>query len=141
MLQCCHLSHGSGRPNLKRSNRLVLLVGVFLAVVAFVGIVLLIGSNGGGSGGIGNNPPPTVPPTQPTVFAAKDIGLGVTITSDMVTLQDVATPNRRGDAFGDLGQAIGQVARTPIKTGAQIGAGDFSTASTGCTTVPVPTGQ
>jgi len=123
---------------LKRSNRLVLLVGVFLAVVAFVGIVLLVGNQTPPNPQPGTGSPP---PTQPTVFAAKDIGLGVTITSDMVTLQDVATPNRRGDAFGDLGQAIGQVARTPIKTGAQIGAGDFSTATTGCTTVPVPTGQ
>jgi pilus assembly protein CpaB len=123
---------------LKRSNRLVLLIGVFLAVVAFVGIVLLIGQNNGGGGGGGGGGTATPPPTQPTVFAAKDIALGVTITSDMVTLQDVATPNRRGDAFGDLGQAIGLVARTPIKQGAQIGAGDFSTASTGCTTVPVP---
>src|SRR6185436_3626740 len=38
MLQCCHLSHGSGRPILKRSNRLVLLIGVFLAVVAVVAV-------------------------------------------------------------------------------------------------------
>ena len=122
---------------MKRSNRLVLLVGVFLAVVAFVGIVLLLqGGNNGGGGGTGGTPTP--PPTQATVLAVKDIALGVTITSDMVTTQDIATPNRRGDAFGDVSQAIGQIARAPIKTGAQIGAGDFSTATTGCTTVPVP---
>ena len=35
----CHTSRGD--INLKRSNRLVLLVGVFLAIVAFVGILLL----------------------------------------------------------------------------------------------------
>ena len=122
---------------MKRSNRLVLLIGVFLAVIAFVGIVVLFNSGGPGSGGSSGGPP-TPPPTQPTVLAVKDIPLGVTITADMVTNQDIATPNRRADAFGDVSQAIGQVARSPIKTGAQIGAGDFSTASTGCTTVPVP---
>ena len=38
MLQWCHLSPGSpGRRTLKRSNRLILLIGLFLAVVAFVG--------------------------------------------------------------------------------------------------------
>ena len=30
---------------MKRSNRLVLLIGVFLAVIAFVGIALLLTSN------------------------------------------------------------------------------------------------
>jgi len=123
---------------LKRSNRLVLLIGVFLAVIAFVGIVVLVGNNQNtGTGSSGG--PQSPPPNQATVLAAKDIALGVTITADMVTSQDLPTPSRRGDAFGDVSQAIGQVARTPIKTGAQIGSGDFSTATTGCTTVPVPT--
>jgi pilus assembly protein CpaB len=124
---------------LKRSNRLVLLVGVFLAVVAFVGIVLLIGQPKPTDTSTGG---PNASPAQlPTVIAAKDIGLGVTITSDMLGSQVLDTGARRGDAFQDPSQAIGQVARTPIKQGAQIGAGDFSTATTGCTTVPVPTGQ
>ena len=43
LLQWCHLSHRlRGESTLKRSNRLVLLVGVFLAIVAFVGILLLV---------------------------------------------------------------------------------------------------
>ena len=40
MLEWCHLSHGSGRSQLKRSNRLVLLIGIFLALVAFVLILV-----------------------------------------------------------------------------------------------------
>ena len=123
---------------MKRSNRLVLLIGVFLAVIAFVGIIVLIGNNPTNPTSTGT---PTPPPNQATVLALKDIPLGVTITADMVTTQDLPTPNRRPDAFGDPSQAIGQVVRVPIKQGAQIGAGDFSTASTGCTTVPVPTGM
>ena len=35
---------------MKRSNRLVLLIGVFLAIVAFVGVIVL--SGGGGNGGV-----------------------------------------------------------------------------------------
>ena len=124
---------------MKRSNRLVLLIGVFLAVIAFVGVVVLFSNNNPNNTSNGGTPTP--PPQQPTVLAVKDIPLGVTITADMVTTQELPTPNRRGDAFGDVSQAIGQVVRTPIKTGAQIGSGDFSTASTGCTTVPVPATQ
>ncbi len=123
---------------MKRSNRLVLLVGVFLAVVAFVGIVILIGNNPNQNQIGGASPSPA---QLPTVVAVKDIALGTTITSDMVTTQTLASTNRNADAFGDVSQAIGQVARNPIKTGAQIGANDFSTSSTGCTTVPVPQGQ
>ena len=43
---------------MKRSNRLVLLVGVFLAIVAFVAVIVLAG-NGGGTGGPRHRPPPT----------------------------------------------------------------------------------
>ena len=42
----CHTSRGV--INLKRSNRLVLLVGVFLAIVAFIGVILLM--QGGDAG-------------------------------------------------------------------------------------------
>ena len=38
---------------MKRSNRLVLLIGIFLAIVAFVLIVLMLG-NGDGGGGEGD---------------------------------------------------------------------------------------
>ena len=56
---------------MKRSNRLVLLVGVFLAVIAFVGIALLLG---------GSDQPTTANrrrrPTLPTVIATQDIPSG-----------------------------------------------------------------
>lgn len=118
---------------MKRSNRLVLLVGVFLAVIAFVGIALLL------SGGQTTNPTqPAVPTTLPTVKAAKDIELGTKITADMLTTETLNVDARRADAFQDPGQAIDQVARKKISAGAQIGAGDFSTSDTGCGTIDVP---
>ena len=123
---------------MKRSNRLVLLIGVFLAVIAFVGIALLL--NGTGPGGGGQTP--TAPPTTlATVMAAKDIPLGARVTADMVTVeQKKVDTERKPNAFGDPSQVIGQVTRRPITTGAQLDTADFSTASTGCATVDVPAG-
>jgi pilus assembly protein CpaB len=120
---------------LKRSNRLVLLVGVFLAVIAFVGIALILNGTGGGG-----PTTPTVPTTLPTVKAVKDIPLGETITADMVNTETLAVDARKGTAFQDPSQVIGQIARRQITTGAQLEAADFSTSTTGCGTIDVPTG-
>jgi Flp pilus assembly protein CpaB len=120
---------------LKRSNRLVLLVGVFLAVVAFVGIALLLGGQGP------STPQPTVPTTLPTVIALKDIPLGTSVTPDMVTVQDLKVDTeRKATAFTSDKLVIGQVARRKIITGAQLEAADFDTSTTGCGTIDVPTG-
>ena len=121
---------------MKRSNRLVLLVGVFLAVIAFVGIALLLGRSGPDqtTGG------PTPVPTQlPTVVALQDIPLGVVVTQDMVVEQTMDVGARRPTAFQAKGQVVGLVARRAIKTGAQLEAADFDTSSTSCGTIDVPT--
>lgn len=68
---------------MKRSNRLIILIGILLAVVAFVG-VLILGSGGGGGGGGGATPPPTVK----VVTAKVDIGLGTVVTADMLSTKD-----------------------------------------------------
>ena len=121
---------------MKRSNRLVLLIGVFLAVIAFVGIALLLSGGGPDRGG------PTPPPTQlPTVIATRDINLGVTVTADMVTAQTLDVGNRKATAFGDPSQVIGQIARRPIKANSQLESADFSTGDTGCGTITVPAGM
>jgi Flp pilus assembly protein CpaB len=69
---------------LKRSNRLIILIGILLAVVAFVG-VLLLGPGGGGTTGGGN---PTPPPKIKVVTALVDIPLGTVVTLDMLTTAD-----------------------------------------------------
>jgi pilus assembly protein CpaB len=122
---------------LKRSNRLVLLIGVFLAVIAFVGIAIILGRP--------TEPPPgqtTVPTTLPTVIAAKDIPLGVAVTADMLTdpPQTLPIDQRKGQAFQANSQVVGLVARRPITTGAQLEAADFDTSTTGCGAVDVPAG-
>jgi Flp pilus assembly protein CpaB len=122
---------------LKRSNRLVLLIGVFLAVVAFVGIALLLNNPGSGGQSQGATP---IPQVLSTVMAVKDIPLGVTVTEDMVAAQDVKVDQRKATAFGAVSQVIGQVARRKITTGAQLEAADFSTSTTGCGAIDVPAG-
>jgi pilus assembly protein CpaB len=126
---------------LKRSNRLVLLIGVFLAIVAFVGIVLALGNPGGG-GQTGAE----VPTTGPTVFATRGIALGVPITEDMLRLDEEFPLNRRAaTAFSDPSQLLGKTARRPIAENKQLEASDFTTPSGGATLtrddVVVPEGQ
>jgi pilus assembly protein CpaB len=108
---------------LKRSNRLVLLVGVFLAVVAFVGIAVILGN-----GGTGNNGPQASAVTElPTVIAAQDIPLGVKIKAEMLTTAPKKVGSERNaGAFGDPSQIIGHVVRRAVRTGAQLDVSDFS---------------
>ena len=62
---------------MKRSNRLILLIGFFLAAVAFVGVVLLLGS--GRAAATANEPGVDALNTTIVVTTA-DIPLGTTIT-------------------------------------------------------------
>ena len=107
---------------MKRSNRLVLLIGVFLAALAFVFVIILLNGGGGGT-----NPSASAPPSNvATVIATRDIALGVTITKDMLKTQELAPDVRNVGAFGDPSQVVGSVARTSIKAGQQITAGIFA---------------
>jgi pilus assembly protein CpaB len=106
---------------LKRSNRLVLLVGVFLAIVAFIGILLI--SQGGPTGTVDPDAPPTI---LPTVIATQDIPLGTVIRADQVTVEDKPVTGRDTDAFGDVSQVIGKIVRQPVVTGAAITARTLS---------------
>lgn len=97
---------------MKRSNRLVLLVGVFLAIVAFVGILLLVG--GGGS------KEPTVATTGPVVIAKVEIPLSGQIQSTDVEVQTKDLTAILPGAFTDVSQVLGQVVRQKVAAGAQI---------------------
>jgi Flp pilus assembly protein CpaB len=99
---------------LKRSNRLVLLVGVFLAVVAFVGILLLLQTPASPSG---ENVAPT---TTNVVVARADIPLSTRIRADQVETKTVAIADASVGSFGDVSQVIGQIARQPVVAGGQI---------------------
>ena len=110
---------------MKRSNRLVLLVGVFLAIVAFVGILLTLQ---GGTQGDRTPPPPT---TGPVVVATADIPLSTRIRSDQVTVKTLDLAAITPGAYKDPSQVVGQVARQPIANGAQVTPAQLGQTGTG----------
>ncbi len=121
---------------MKRSNRLVLLIGVFLAVVAFVLVLLLL-----------QNPPAgtqttTVPTTGPVVVATADIPLSTRIRADQVTIKTLDLKAISAGAFRDPSQVVGQIAREPVANGAQITATTLNGGLTGqIIDVQTPAGQ
>ena len=99
---------------MKRSNRLVLLVGVFLAIVAFVGILLLLQQSPTPSG---ENVAPT---TGTIVVATSNIPLSTRIRADQVEAQTVPLAEVSPGSFGLVAQVIGQIARQPVLEGGEI---------------------
>jgi pilus assembly protein CpaB len=119
---------------LKRSNRLVLLVGVFLAVVAFVGI-LFVATPGG-------QQRQEEKTDGPVVVATADIPLSTRIRADQVTTKTVPLTAITAGAFTDPSQVIGKIAREPVKPGAQITSTTLSGGEAGqITNIQVPVGQ
>lgn len=121
--------------NLKRSNRLVLLVGVFLAIVAFVLILLFLQSptTPGGTNAV---------PTEGKVVVAKtDIPLSTRIRAEQVDTITIALTAINAGSFGDVSQVIGQIARQPVTAGGQITATTLSGGPAGTLTdVQTPAG-
>jgi pilus assembly protein CpaB len=121
---------------LKRSNRLVLLIGVFLAIVAFVGILLLVRNPDNGDRA-------TTPPVDgPVVVAAADIPLSSRIKAEQLKTITLPLTSISAGAFTDPSQVVGQIARQPVATGAQITATTLNGGLTGTIiNVQVPVGQ
>jgi Flp pilus assembly protein CpaB len=107
---------------LRRSNRLVVLVGLFLAVVAFVGVFMILNQGGGGGGGGGSA-------DTTEVIATQDIGIGVTITETMVATQKVPVAEFPAGAYHTTGEVINQVARQQILSGQLVTSAAFNAAA------------
>ena len=120
---------------MKRSNRLILLIGVFLAIVAFIGIVLLLSQ-------------PTTPGNGPTtevtdvtvVIATVDIPIGTIVTADMVRDEKVPLAEAHALRVQAASLAIGSTARKDIFAGQQILTTDF-TSSGRAADISVPPGK
>ncbi|MEO5705312.1 MAG: Flp pilus assembly protein CpaB, partial [Candidatus Limnocylindrales bacterium] len=118
---------------MRRTSRLVLLLGVFLAALVFV--VILLGSGPGPAVTTG----PSAPPAQlPTVVAVADIPLGTIVTQDMLASRTLAVNLREANVYGDPSQAVGKTTRTALVAGAQVHSSDFQNRSVPLT---VPTGR
>jgi Flp pilus assembly protein CpaB len=106
----------------RRTSRLVLLLGIFLAALTFVVVLFLGQGNQPSTGQTG----PSAPPTQlPTVVAAVDIPLGTVVTQDMLTSRTIAVPSREVNVLGDVSQGVGKTTRTNITAGGQVHSTDF----------------
>lgn len=119
---------------MRRTSRLVLLLGIFLAALTFV-VVLFIRPGGGGSVVA---PSASAVTELPTVVAALDIPLGTIVTTEMVTSRTLATTAREGGALLDISQAIGKTTRTAIVAGQQVHTADFQNRAVPLT---VPVGE
>jgi pilus assembly protein CpaB len=120
---------------LKRSNRLVLLIGVFLAIVAFVGVIVISGNNGPGGG------PAATPPVEgPVVVATTDIALSTKVRADQVTEQTKPLTEILPGAFTDVSQVVGKVVRQAVTEGAQITGDTFGQTSGSILNIETPIG-
>lgn len=118
---------------MKRSNRLILLIGIFLAVVAFVLIVITLQN--------GSSKQPAEATTAKIVVAAKDIPLGSKITSDAVTTKDVTITDKPADSYADVALVIGSTARTSVTNGQIINSTVLNGPSGSIATIEVPAGK
>jgi Flp pilus assembly protein CpaB len=104
----------------RRSNRLIILLGVFLALAGGLATAVVITTGGGGGGNASASPTSTAEPTAIVVVAKQDINLGDRITAEMIaaeslTISQVAALG--GDTFSDPKQVIGKVAGGQITAG------------------------
>ncbi len=97
---------------MKRSNRLVILVGVLLAVLAFVAIVILL-----------NQREEAVAPEEvleTVLVATQDIAIGDPVTPDVVEEQDIDPEAVQGTPLGSASAVSGQPALFAIPAGSQV---------------------
>jgi Flp pilus assembly protein CpaB len=96
----------------KRSNRLVILVGLLLAVLAFVAIVILLNQQG-------EDAPPEQQ-TQSVLVAAEAIEVGEAVTPDKVDSADVPVAAVQSGALLDASQLRDRIALFALPAGAQV---------------------
>jgi Flp pilus assembly protein CpaB len=117
----------------KRSNRLVILVGVLLAVMAFVGIVVLLGQD--------KTSTVVEKTTVPVLVAKADIAIGDSVTPDKVEVLAVEPDAVAGTRFADSSLLTGSPALFPIAKGQQVsreavGLGAGATVCISCSLLP-----
>jgi len=109
---------------LRRTSRLVLLAGIFLAALTFIVVIYILGSGPGGPGGAGTQP--TQATSRDVVVAAVDIPLGTVVTADMLGITNMSVDIVKSGAFQDKSQVIGSKTVVSIAAGAQVTADQFN---------------
>ncbi|HET7735516.1 MAG TPA: Flp pilus assembly protein CpaB [Nocardioidaceae bacterium] len=101
---------------MKRSNRLVILVGVLLAVLAFVGIVVVLNNAGTGTGTADQ------PVTVAVLVAVDDIAIGDPVTPELVEVKQVDPVAVQGTRLADPSQVGGRPSLFNVPRGSQVSA-------------------
>ena len=106
---------------MRRTSRLVLLLGIFLAALTFV-VVLLLRPGGQTPDQAAAS---AAPVNLPTVVAAVDIPLGTVVTTEMLSNQTLPVTNRDPNVYGDVSQVLGKTTRRALVAGGQVHSSDF----------------
>lgn len=99
---------------MKRSSRLIILLGVLFAVLAFIGGVVVL------SGGGGPQPTPPEDVTVDVIYAKADIAQGIVITAAMLEKRPVKRAEQPAESFSLPEDVIGRTARRSILKGAPL---------------------
>ena len=98
-----------------RSNRGLILLGLFLGLLSAVLVVVYLSQAGEGGGGEVSGAAVT-----PVVVASQDIAAGSRIIEGMVETKEIAIDTVLAGVFSDTEGVIGQVARVPLVAGEQV---------------------
>jgi len=98
----------------KRSNRLVILVGVLLAVLAFVAIVILLNQDRGGDG------TEAEPITETVLVATQALAIGDPVTPDVVEERRIDPEAVLGTPLRSVSSVSGEPALFAIPAGSQV---------------------
>lgn len=108
---------------MRRSSRVIILVGIILAVAAFAGVIYI--SSSGTQGG--NTSGPQAAPTVKVVVAAMDIPIGTALTSAMLTVKDVQGTTPPAGTYQETGLVVDKVVRQTISKDHVFTTADFLT--------------
>ena len=96
-----------------RTNRALILLGLFLGLVSAALVVVYLSKADGGGGNVSAA-------KTPVVVASQDIPAGTRVTEEMLTLKPIASDAVPPGAFLKTDDVVGQVTRVPLVSGEQV---------------------
>src|SRR3990170_3998177 len=97
-----------------RTNRALILLGLFLGLVSAALVVVYLSKADGGGGNVSGGV------VTPVVVASHDIAAGTRVTEEMLTLKPIASDAVLPGAFLKTEEVVGQVTRVPLVSGEQV---------------------
>src|SRR3972149_4936932 len=97
-----------------RTNRALILLGLFLGLVSAALVVVYLSKADGGGGNVSGGG------VTPVVVASQDIPAGPRVTEEMLTLKPIASDAVLPGAFLKTDEVVGQVTRVPLVSGEQV---------------------